>query len=114
MAGTWVPLVRLEELIGGEAAHALARAYGGQSLYVARRWHRAKSLLELIGPEATQALSTAFGGGDILLPRALVQPEAKKVRLARLLEAGLTPAEAARQVGCTLRHAQKVRSDLRI
>lgn len=112
MGAIWTPLVRLEEIMGREAAHKLARACGGQSLYVPHLWRRAKALLALVGPDATKALCREYGGTDVLLPSALLQPETKKVRLVRLFKAGLTPLEACRQTGATLRYAQQVRADL--
>lgn len=112
MAGIWVPLVRLEEIMGRDAAHALATARGGNSVYIGQT--PSEDLIALCGDdtEAAKRLCVEYGGSDIVLPSVLVRPVAKKTRIAAMIEAGASTLEVVKEVGCTARYVAAVRRDL--
>lgn len=112
MAGIWVPLVRLEEIMGRDAAHALATARGGNSVYIGQT--PSEDLIALCGDdtEAAKRLCVEYGGSDIVLPSVLVRPVAKKLRIAAMIEGGCGNAEIIRECQCTLRYVAEVRRDL--
>lgn len=112
MAGIWVPLVRLEEIMGQAAAHALATVRGGAAVYVGQT--PSADLVALCGDDtdAAKRLCVEYGGSDIVLPSVLIRPAPKKTRIAAMVEAGLGNAEIIREVGCTLRYVAEIRRDL--
>lgn len=112
MAAIWVPLIRLEEIMGRDAARKLCTTMAGEPVYIGQAPREAMVLL--VGPEPALALSKHYGGSDIVLPTALIRPEPKKTRVAELLELGATIRDVVRECGCTARYVAEVRRDLRV
>lgn len=112
MAAIWVPLIRLEEIMGQGPARALASEYGGLAVYVGKQ--PSVGLVAACGGDADAAmrLCSAYPGTDIVLPTQLIRPEPKKTRIAALVEAGATNLQIVQECGCTARYVAAVRSDL--
>lgn len=111
MAAVWVPLVRLEAIMGVDAARILCTAMAGEPVYVGQKPRQ--EMVDLVGEGPAMALSKHYGGSDILLPTAMIRPEPKKTRVAELVESGASIRDIVRECGCTARYVQDVKKDLR-
>lgn len=111
MAAIWVPLIRLEEIMGRDAARLLCTSMAGEPVYIGQT-PRAE-MAALVGEGPALALSKHYGGSDIVLPTAMIRPEPKKTRVAVMIEAGASIRDIVRECGCTARYVAEVKRDLR-
>jgi CRP-like cAMP-binding protein len=93
-------LQEMEGAIGRDAAHALARRFGGTSVYVPRVIGDHHPLCVALGREAAERLSAWTGGSTIAVPK---QAE-RRGRVLELRRRALTAAQIAVETGYSQRH----------
>ncbi len=99
----------IRRIAGAPTAIALARSYGGHSVYIPRRVNEAHPLVALLGPEAVEALGSVYGGERINVPKAdsiLRQLRCRSIRAAR--RNGATVAALATEHGLTRRRVLQI------
>ncbi|MBX3506863.1 MAG: hypothetical protein KF895_15390 [Parvibaculum sp.] len=112
---SWLPpqLRELAELIGVEAALALADAVGGTRTYFPKSVGDDHWLLKTLGSEAAAAICNRYGGNYLTLPlgpnRGIA---AMRRRRDAALAAGASADEAARQSGYTVRSVYRRKAQL--
>jgi DNA-binding NarL/FixJ family response regulator len=105
----WVSHPALRDLLGETAATALCTHHGGVALYVPRTAMADSKLARIIGLAALQELCAAYAGEWITVPNAR-KTAPRKVDVMRLLDAGVSPAQIALQLGLTERYVRHVAS----
>ena len=104
-------LAEIEDAAGIDAALALARAYGGQTVYVPARPKPEHWLVDTVGLEAAGKICDLYrvrdGGARLLIP--LARPSLLAAALAR----GASARDAAAAVGVHERTAFRMRRRMR-
>lgn len=90
-----VVLDEVAEVIGRDAALALAFAFRGERLYVPKDPARSPRIAEAIGEEAANRFCNAFYGTTIPMPAR----EAVRVQVHALARAGMARRDIARALG---------------
>ena len=110
-------LDEIAAVIGREAALALARALGGQRLYVPRNFDPVSAVVAAIGADAAAELARTFFGTHIELPLKVARREI--VIAAKRLHPEWTANQLAAHAGVSrwqvfaiLRHADDRQGDL--
>lgn len=99
---------KIAAAIGADAARALARLFGGTSLYVPRAMGEHHPICAAIGREAADRLAAWTGGSALVVPK---QPE-RRARVHELRQGGkLTIAAIAVQTSFSERHVYRLLSD---
>jgi hypothetical protein len=93
---------------GLRAAVAVAKARGGERVYVSHDMERNAWLLQAVGPAAAEAIVALYASSDIDIPMGEAGGyRAQKRRRRQIIEAGLAEKlpvnEIARQADCTRR-----------
>ncbi|MCP3735971.1 hypothetical protein M9979_13945 [Sphingomonas sp. RP10(2022)] len=97
----------MDEIVGvtGEtAARALARQFGGTSLYVPRAIGDHHPICSAIGRAAADQLAAWAGGGTLAIPK---QPE-RRARVLDLKSRSLTIVQIARETAYSERHVYRL------
>ena len=100
-------LQELVEAIGLDAAHALARRFGGINLHVPRAIGEHHPIYLAIGRDASERLSAWTGGTMIAVPK---QAE-RRARVHALRRRALTTAQIAAETGYSQRHVFRLLSE---
>jgi hypothetical protein len=111
MAENWVSMPELTDLIGKDRAAALCAWHGGTPLYVPMQAHAAHALARVVGPIAMRLLCAKFSGEYITVPNGR-KPEAYKTDVMRRLDAGMSQAAVALELGLTERYVRMVAADM--
>lgn len=106
---SWLPAIyrELAERAGLEAALGLARAKGGQRVYLPKDPRVAPWMAEAMGDAGARALADMYGGEAIELPVDPVAGMSQKARIRRineLLRAGESANSIAQKTAITRRH----------
>lgn len=109
MGAQSVSWATLCDVVGREAAHALCAVFGGVDVYVPADPARG-DLPRIIGPEAMRDLAAYFGGNTIVLPNEVKKQRPVKADVIRMLQAGMSPREAAMRSGVTLAWAKRLKT----
>lgn len=100
-------LQELVEAIGLDAAHALARRFGGINQYVPHAIGDNHPLCVALGRDAAERLSAWAGGCTIAVPK---QAE-RRARVLALRRRALTTAQIAAETGYSQRHVFRLLSE---
>jgi len=105
---SWLPKIyrNIARIAGLEAALAIGRARGGQTVRFSAKAGGSQWLRELVGPEAAKAILSIYSAEYVTLP---LPPDegikGRRRRAEQALDAGATVNEAARISG---RHARSI------
>jgi len=102
-------LAEIAELIGEEAALALAKAFGGTTVLIRKSVVDGDPMAAVVGLEAARRISREIGWGNIEIP--LARHWMMKNEILRLLDQKLSESAIARAVGC---HGRTVRRHRRL
>lgn len=114
MSETALPKVIAEiaDAAGHDAAWAVARAYGGQRVFIPANADAADGLVKLVGLDAAQKICALYRvngyGATVLIPMA--KWASSRARLAKALDAGATAKEAAGLSGLHERSVYRARA----
>ena len=102
----WVSMPELENILGRDMAHTLARHQGGIEFYVPVKADPAHSIARIVGVHGMMALCTEFKGQAITVPNGRNEPQKGKV--LRLLAEGKTKASIALECGVSENYVYKL------
>ena len=109
----YVSMVEIREAIGREAAAALVKAFGGQSVYVPGAVDENGRLARTIGLDATRALSAHFGnfGTTFVVPMNHgARLVARRREIAERSARGESISQIAAAMGLHMRTVEKARA----
>jgi len=108
----------IANIAGAGAAMAIADAFGGEKIYVARWSHDDRQgkdvsrLVERVGSDATQKVCSLFGGSQINIPSCKHLIREERNRAIRMDARGQTTrGEMARKHGLGVRQIRRIISD---
>lgn len=92
-------LADIEEIIGTADTLKLAHDCGGTTVFIPKKPRAEMLLSQIIGLENVKKLSLALGQGEILIPMSFFRGIGlRRVRIAQLLDHGLTVQKIAQQI----------------
>ncbi len=106
---------QIAEVIGDEAAHKLARDFGGTRLYIPADPCQSHPLAVSVGRGDAMAIAARFAGEELVIPMYKSRAQRRHDRdLILKLRAKHRSIDAiARQVGCSRRHVCNVLAEAR-
>jgi Mor transcription activator family len=101
---------QIAEVIGDEAAHKLARDFGGTRRYIPADPDDSHPLTLSIGREDALAIAAKFAGEELVLPmyKSRSRRQHDRALILELKARHRSNAAIARQVGCSERHVYNV------
>lgn len=101
---------QVAEVIGDEAAHKLARDFGGTRLYIPSEPCESHPLTLSVGREVALVIAEKFAGEELVIPMYKSRAERRLDRelILKLRTHHRSIAAIARQVGCSERHVYNV------
>ncbi|HEY0155475.1 MAG TPA: helix-turn-helix domain-containing protein [Longimicrobium sp.] len=98
---------QISDVIGEELAVKISEAFGGRELYIAHKPPARSTLVTVVGQLAAVKLARAFGGVSFKIPLG----PGRRARIVRLLSAGKSKREVARELACTQRTVARVQAE---
>jgi hypothetical protein len=105
---------QIAKVIGDEAAHKLARDFGGTRLYVPSDPCESHPLTLSVGREDALAIAAKFAGEELVIPmyKSRARRRYERDLIVKLRQRHRSFAAIARQVGCSERHVYKVLAEI--
>lgn len=111
-----ITVKQIAEVIGAEAAHKLARDFGGTRLYIPADPCESHPLTLSVGREDALAVAAKFAGEELVIPmyKSRARRQHDRSLILKLKARHRSNAAIARQVGCSERHVYNVLSDPKV
>lgn len=108
-----ITIRQIAQVIGDDAAHKLARDFGGTRLYVPADPCESHPLTLSVGREDALAVAAHFAGEELIIPmyKSRAQRRHDRALILKLKARHRSNAAIARQVGCSERHVYNVLSE---
>lgn len=106
----------MAEVIGDDAAHKLARDFGGARLYIPSEPCETHPLTLSVGREDALAIAAKFAGEElvILMHKSRAQRRLDRELILKLRSRHRSIAAIARQVGCSERYVYNVLAETEV